>query len=42
MQIRHPAPFAPGYDAIVDRRGPNAGLLMDFCALSLGAGEDWA
>ncbi|MEI6874479.1 MAG: 5-deoxy-glucuronate isomerase, partial [Spirochaetota bacterium] len=42
MQIRHPLPFSAGYDAIVDRGGPNADLLMDFGALSLGPGEAWS
>jgi 5-deoxy-glucuronate isomerase len=41
MQLKHPAPFARGYEAIVDRSGPNADMLMDFGILTLGPKDSW-
>jgi 5-deoxy-glucuronate isomerase len=41
MHLKHPGPFARGYEPIVDRRGANADMLMDFGILTLGPGEDW-
>jgi 5-deoxy-glucuronate isomerase len=41
MHLKHPLPFARGYEAAVDRRGPNADMLMDFGFLTLGPGEFW-
>jgi 5-deoxy-glucuronate isomerase len=42
MLLHHEGPFPRGYAAIVDRRGPNADMLMDFGVLSLGPGEAWS
>ncbi|HET7838901.1 MAG TPA: 5-deoxy-glucuronate isomerase [Rectinemataceae bacterium] len=42
MILKHKGPFARGYEAIVERGGENADMLMDFAVLSLGPGESWA
>ena len=42
MLIRHEGQFPQGYVSIVDRRGANADMLMDFGVLTLGPGESWA
>jgi len=42
MLLHHEGAFPRGYAAIVDRRGPNADMLMDFGILTLGPGEAWA
>ena len=41
MLIQHPKHFFPGYEAIVERKGPNSDVLMDFGMLTLAAGEAW-
>ncbi len=41
MQTKHPAAFAAGYEAIVDRAGPDADMLMDFGIVTLGSGASW-
>jgi len=41
MILRHPGNFARGYEAVVDRAGPNADMLMDFGLLTLAPGETW-
>ena len=41
MILKHPAPFARGYEALVSRSGPHADILMDFGMLTLAAGESW-
>lgn len=41
MQKRHEGEFRPGYEALVERRGPEADMLMDFGVLSLKPGEAW-
>jgi 5-deoxy-glucuronate isomerase len=41
VHLKHLGPFAPGYESIVDRRGENADMLMDFGFLTLGPGEAW-
>ena len=42
MQVKHPLPFARGYEPVVDRLGANADMLMDFGILTLGPGEAWS
>ncbi len=42
MLIRHEGRFPRGYAPIVERRGPNADMLMDFGVLTLGPGEAWS
>ncbi|MGO8695199.1 MAG: 5-deoxy-glucuronate isomerase [Rectinemataceae bacterium] len=42
MLLRHAAPFAHGYETVVDRGGPNSDMLMDFGILRLDAGESWS
>jgi len=41
MQISHRAPFARGYTPLVERRGDQADMLMDFGILMLDAGMVW-
>ncbi len=41
MQIKHPEPYAKGYELLVSRDGPNADMLMDYAHLSIQAGESW-
>lgn len=42
MLLHHEGLFPRGYAAIVERRGPNADMLMDFGILTLGPGEAWS
>ncbi|MDP3178409.1 MAG: 5-deoxy-glucuronate isomerase [Spirochaetaceae bacterium] len=42
MLLRHRGLYAPGYEPIVDRAGPNADILMDFGVLTLRGGEEWS
>lgn len=42
MHLRHPGPFAKGYEAIVDRSGADSDMLMDFGILTLGPGDAWS
>jgi len=42
MLLHHEGPYPRGYAPIVDRRGPNADMLMDFGVLTLGPGEAWS
>ena len=42
MLLHHEGVFPLGYSSIVDRRGPNADMLMDFGVLRLGPGEAWS
>jgi len=42
MLIRRDRPFGHGYEAIVERSGSNADMLMDFGILRLGPGESWS
>jgi 5-deoxy-glucuronate isomerase len=41
MLLRHLSPFGRGYEAVVDRKGPNADMLQDFGILTLAPGEAW-
>jgi len=41
MQKRHEGAFRPGWEALVERRGLEADMLMDFGILSLKPGESW-
>lgn len=41
MLIEHPKSFTPGYEPIVDRKGPNADLNMDFGVVTLAEGQVW-
>ena len=41
MILKHPAPFARGYETIVSRSGAHADILMDFGVLTLASGESW-
>ena len=41
MQIKHPGPYAKGYELLVSRDGPNADMLMDYAHLSIEPGETW-
>lgn len=42
MQLKHPGPFAPGYESIVGLEGSNADMLMEFGILTLSEGETWS
>ena len=42
MLIHREGAFPSGYTPIVERRGPNSDMLMDFGILTLGPGESWA
>jgi 5-deoxy-glucuronate isomerase len=42
MHLKHPGPFAAGYEAVVDRSGADSDMLMDFGVLTLGPGEGWS
>lgn len=41
MQIKHPEPYAKGYEVLISRDGPNADMLMDYAHLSIEPGETW-
>jgi 5-deoxy-glucuronate isomerase len=41
MLKRHAGGFRPGYEALVERRGAEADMLMDFGVVSLAPGEAW-
>ncbi len=41
MLKRHEGGFRPGWEALVERRGHESDMLMDFGILSLKAGESW-
>lgn len=41
MLKRHEGGFRPGYEPLVERRGAEADMLMDFGVLSLKPGEAW-
>lgn len=41
MHLYHPAPFGPGYESIVERKGQDADMLMDFGILTLRPGGSW-
>jgi 5-deoxy-glucuronate isomerase len=42
MLLHHDGSFSRGFEALVERRGPNADMLMDFGILTLGPGEAWS
>lgn len=41
-QIRHTAPFSKGYEPLVDRKGQDGDMLMDFGHVLLSRGETWS